>query len=81
MSPFSVENILPHSAEKLRRGTLLCCVPEIFWYRRNLWRRGGGGLPGFAVEVFCLTVPKKTVGYPISASLFLGIDKIYASDG
>ena len=41
----------------------------------------GGGLPGFAVEVFCLTVPKKTVGYPISVSLFLGIDNFYASVG
>ena len=28
MSGFSVENILSHSAEKFRRGPLLCCVSE-----------------------------------------------------
>ena len=28
VSSFSVENFLSHSAEKFRRGTLLCCVSE-----------------------------------------------------
>ena len=30
VSGFSVENFLSHSAEKFRRGTLRCCVSEIF---------------------------------------------------
>ena len=51
MSRFSVENNLSHSAEKFRRGTLLCCVPENFRFHRNLWRRGGG-VPGIPVENF-----------------------------
>ena len=75
MARFSVENILSHSAEKLRRGTLLCCVPEVFWNRRNLWRRRGGGLPGFPVEKICLTLPKVFVGDPFTFSLFSGIEK------
>ena len=31
MLRFSVENFLSHSTEKFRRGTLQCCVSEIFW--------------------------------------------------
>ena len=30
VSNFSVENFLSQSAEKFRRGTLLCCVSENF---------------------------------------------------
>ena len=30
VSSFFEEGLLPHSSEKLRRGTLLCCVPEIY---------------------------------------------------
>ena len=36
-----VENFLSHSAEKFRRGTLLCCVSENFWKRKSLWIRRG----------------------------------------
>ena len=38
MSRFSVERILSHSAEKFRRGTLLCFTD--FGYRKNLCLRG-----------------------------------------
>ena len=31
VSRFSCRNFLSHSAEKFRRGTLLCCVSESFW--------------------------------------------------
>ena len=80
MSRFSVENNLSHSSEKFRRGTLLCCVPESFWYRKNL------GITRGAITIlrrkrFCLTVPKNFVGEPFSVPLFLGIDKFNASEG
>ena len=54
MSRFSVENFLSHSAETFRRGTLLCCVSENFWWRKSLWIRsgGGGGVSKFSVENF-----------------------------
>ena len=42
VSNFSVENFLSHSAEKLRRVTLLCCVSENFWSRKSLWIRARG---------------------------------------
>ena len=31
VSRFSVETFLSHSAEKVRTGSLLCCVSENFW--------------------------------------------------
>ena len=45
-------NFLSHSAEKLRRGTLLCCVSESFRWPKSLWIRGGGGVSRFSVESF-----------------------------
>ena len=44
-------NFLSHSAEKLRRGTLLCCVSESFRWPKSLWIRGGG-VSRFSVESF-----------------------------
>ena len=38
---FSVGKFLSHTADKFCRGTLLCCFPESFWYRRNFWRKRG----------------------------------------
>ena len=35
----------------------------------------------FPSKMFCLTVPKKIVGEPFSASLISGIEKFYASEG
>ena len=42
VSRISVENISSQSAEKIRRGTLLCCVSEKFWQQKGLWIRGRG---------------------------------------
>ena len=36
VSRVSVESFLSHSAEKIGRGTLLCCVSENFWERKSL---------------------------------------------
>ena len=81
-SRFSVEVVLSHSAEKLNGGTLLCCVSENFWYRKNLWRRGGRGeCHHFRSIFFCLTVPKNFVGQPFRVSLFSGIENFHASEG
>ena len=83
-SRFSVEVVLSHSAEKLNGGTLLCCVSETFWYRKNLWRRGGRGggeCHHFRSIFFCLTVPKNFVGQPFRVSLFSGIENFHASEG
>ena len=40
MSRLSVENLLSHSTETLRTGTLLCCVLEIFRQPKSLWIKG-----------------------------------------
>ena len=75
-----VENFLSDSAEKIRRGTLPCftvfLVSKIF-----LEKRGLGEYQEFPSKCFCLTLPKKFVGEPISVSLYLGIDNLYASEG
>ena len=41
VSRFSFGNFLSHGAEKLCRGTLLCCVSESFQLRISLWIRRG----------------------------------------
>ena len=50
VSRSSVENFLPHSAEKLRTGTLYCCIN--FRYRKNLEEREWGGVSRFPVDNF-----------------------------
>ena len=84
ISRFSIENLLSHSSEKLRRGTLLICVSKNFWYRKNLWIKGGGGrgreYHDFLSKISCLTVPKNFVGEPFSVSLISGIERFYASE-
>ena len=53
-----------------------------FLVSKNLMEtRGGGGYQDFPSKSFCLRVPKKIIGAPISVSLFLGIDKFYALVG
>ena len=68
VSRFSVEDFLSHSAENIRRGTLLCCVSEIFRSPKSSWIRRGE-YQDFPLKVFCLTVPKFFVGEPLSVSL------------
>ena len=54
VSRFSVENLLSHSTEKLRRGTLLCFTK--FLVSKKLWitEEGGGreGVSRFSVRNF-----------------------------
>ena len=58
-------------------------VSQIFWHRKHFWRKGGRGgeHQEFPSKCFCLTLPKNFVGEHISVSLFLGIDKFFASEG
>ena len=68
-------NFLSHGAEKLLRGTLLCCVSEKFRSPKTLWIRGGRDNQEFPSKIFCLTVPKIFVGEPFSVSLISAIEK------
>ena len=65
ISLFSIEKFLSHSADKIRRGTLLCfkkiLLSKIFMY----WR--GGGHPGF-VEIFLPHGTKNFVSEPFWVS-------------
>ena len=68
MSRFYVEAFLSHSAEKFRRWALLCCVWENSRGRKSLWiREGGGEYQDLPSKIFCLTVPKNSVGEPFCA--------------
>ena len=62
-----LSNLLSHSAENFRRGTFYCCIN--FGYRKSLDKRGGGGgsikYQDFLLKIFCLTVPKISVGNPL----------------
>ena len=78
-SRFSIENLLSHNTENLRRGAPFF-VSQNFWYRKNLWIRGGGEYHDFLSKFFCLTVPKNFVGKLFSVSLISGIEKFYASE-
>ena len=63
ISLFSVEIFSSHSAEKFRRGTLLCFEKNLV--SKIVMHRGGHhGL----VEFFCLTVPKEFRGEPFNVS-------------
>ena len=79
-SRFSVENISSHGAENFCRGTLLCFT-EFLASKTFLEKRGLGEYQEFPSKRFCLILPKKFLGEPISVSLFLGIDNFYASEG
>ena len=72
---FSAENILSHSAEKFRRGTLLCFTKNLVSKKLLEKRRECQEFPS---KIFYLTLQGNFVGEPISVSLFLGIDKFYA---
>ena len=66
VSRFSVEKFLSHSAEKIRRETLLCfrklLVPK------NVRDKRGGGYHDFLSKLFCLTVSKNYVREPFCVS-------------
>ena len=80
LSELSVEKFLSHSTETIRRGTILCCVSDNFWWRKSLWeRRGEGQYRKFPSKIFFLRLPKPFVGEPFSLSLVSGIEIVYAS--
>ena len=47
-----VESYLSHSPETFRRGTILYCVSEKFWWRKRLCKRRGRGVSKYSVEKF-----------------------------
>ncbi len=63
ISRFSMGNLLPHSTEELRRGTLLCFT-KFLMSKKIMDKKGGRREEGsrFKVNCFCLTVPIKFVG-------------------
>ena len=89
VSQNSVGNLLSHSAEKHRGGTLLC-----FWkflVSKNFIdkRRGrgyhdfepGGGVARFSLDYLMSHSTETFVREPFSASLISGIKKTYAQEG
>ena len=67
VSRFSLEKFSSHSAEKNRRGTLLCF--RKFLLSKNVRdKRGGWGYQDFPSKTFCLTVTKIFLGEPFSFS-------------
>ena len=75
----SVEKFLSQSAEKFRRGTLLCFRKFLVPKNVSDKREGGGGYHDFLSKLFCLTVRKKFVGEPFCVSLS-SIEKIYGQE-
>ena len=78
-SRFSVENFLSRSAEKFGREILYCCVN--FGFRKSLDKRGGGEYQDFFSEIFCLTVPKISVGVHFTVASISGIEKVWIGGG
>ncbi len=70
---FSEENLLSHSTEKLRRGTLLCFTKFPVAGTFNDKRGGGGGgkeYQAFQLKSFCLTLSKVFLGNPSDSENF-----------
>ena len=82
MSQFSVEFFLSHSTKPFRRGTLLYCVSEKFWWRKKILKRWvRGGISIFYVENFLSQNAEKFRTGNFYLSLFSGIENVYASEG
>ena len=71
-SRFLKENLLSHSTEELRKGTLLCFTKFVVTKKFTDKR---GDYQDFASKVFCLTVPTTFVGEFFSVSIISGIEK------
>ena len=63
---------------KFPQGIFYCCI--IFRYRKSLGKRRGG-VSRFSVEIFCLTVPKISVGESFTVALISGIEKVWVRGG
>ena len=80
VSRLSIENFLSHSTENFRRASLYCC--NDFGYRKSLDKRvGGGEYQDFPSKIFCLTVPKISVGESFTVSIISGIEKVWIRGG
>ena len=69
---------LSHSAENFRRGIFYCCIN--FGYRKSLEKRGGE-YQDFTSKIFCLTVPKISVGESFTVAIISGIEKVWIRGG
>ena len=78
ISRFSIKNLLSHSTEKLRRGTLLCFTKFLV---SKKFKDKGGRYQDFRSKIFCLTVPKNFEGEPFSVSLISGTEKVWIRGG
>ncbi len=81
ISRFFMENLLPHSTEVFRRGTLLCFTKIPLSKKFMDKKLGGGsrdGVSRFSVKNFGHTVPNTSVGEPFCAvfHLFSGCQKM-----
>ena len=61
-------------------------VEEIFCFRislvsKNVRDKRGGRYHDFPSKIFCLTVPKISVGESFSVSLVSGIEKVWIKEG
>ena len=79
VSQFSVKNVLSHSAEKHRKGILLCFRTFLLW-NNCLDKRVGRGwsITIFRQKYFLAQWSKTFVGETFSVSLISGIEKVYA---
>ena len=73
------QKFLSHSAEKIRRGTLLCF--RKFLVLKNVRDKRGGGYHDFLSKLFCLTVPNHIVEEHFCVSEGFGNRKILCLRG
>ncbi len=74
VSKVYVEMFLSHSAENFRRRMLYCCIN--FGNRKSL-EKGGGEYQKFPSKIFCLTVPKISVGESFTVALIFGSENVW----
>ena len=73
---------LSHSAEKFCWGTLRCI--RKFRAAKNFMHQRGGGRRGyqeFPSKIFCLTVPKNSVGESFTVAKISGMEKVWIREG
>ena len=79
VSSFFVGKFMSHSAEKFRRGVFLCFRKSLV--SKNIRDKRGGGYHDFPSKLFCLTVPKISVGESFTVALISGIEKVWIRGG
>ena len=67
ISRFPKKNLLCHSTETFRRGTLLCFTKCLVTKKFINKSSGWGEYQEFPAKIFCLTVPKVFLGEPFCA--------------